>query len=129
MLEVVLEALDSGGEELSPLGAEALGSPARLGLGRSPRSLLDVVEDRPVVGLHLALGVHRDAREEVPGSVDQTRLPQALWQLHLYRGDEPRLLFVAMRRVKRRLALSWCAERTMCGSPRASGPSRFLDAL
>jgi hypothetical protein len=60
----------------APLGDEPLGAPAGLGDG-GLAVLLDLVEDRPVVPLHLALGVGGDLGDAVPAAVDQTALVQA----------------------------------------------------
>lgn len=59
VLEVGLEALHGGRAELAPLGGEGLGPPGDLGHGGVAR--LDVVaeiEDCPVLGLDLGLGVY-----------------------------------------------------------------------
>ncbi len=43
--------------------------------------------------------------------------------------EERRLLYVAMTRARRRLALSWCEQRTMWGTTRSAEASRFLEEL
>jgi hypothetical protein len=58
-VEVVGDAADRGGIQRPPMGDEPLGSPAALGDG-GLTVVLDLVEDRPVVPLNLALGVGGD---------------------------------------------------------------------
>jgi len=69
MLEVALKAVDGAGVELAPLGGEAPGPPGRLGHRRLAGLGLDVINDRPVLGLDLGLGVGGHLGQEVSGAV------------------------------------------------------------
>src|SRR4029450_9431804 len=75
-VQVVGHAGDRGRVQRSPLGDEPLGAPAGFGDG-GLAVLLDVVEDGPVVPLHLVLGVGGNLGDEVAAHVDQTPLVQA----------------------------------------------------
>jgi hypothetical protein len=72
----------------------AVGEGARPPAGLGDRSLagfgVEVVEDLPERRLDLGLGVLWDLGEQVPGAVDQTPLPQGLWEHQLDRADQPR---------------------------------------
>ena len=68
-VEVVGDAGDRSGVQRCPLGDEPLGSPADLGDGGLALGL-DLVEDRPVVPLDLALGVGGDLGDEVAAQVE-----------------------------------------------------------
>ena len=72
-LEVVLDAGHCRGVERLPLRDEAAGPSASLGERLVPRSL-DLVEDRPVVALHVGLGVLGHFGKHVPADVNGASL-------------------------------------------------------
>jgi hypothetical protein len=87
-VEVVGHAGGRGGVQRLPLGDEAGRPPAGLSDGGLALGL-DLVEDRPVVPLDLALGVGGDLGDEVAADVDQAALMQAGRKRALDRRAQP----------------------------------------
>ena len=44
-------------------------------------------------------------------------------------SEERRLMYVAMTRARRKLRISWCAQRQMYGDLRCNDKSRFIDEI